>query len=267
MTYRAQELGRGQPTELYRFVSGLDVYTYTSADEAIVYQSETFLPTVIRRSNPEQTENTTSRSLTLTVARDHPFAVRFAVIVPDERTTLTIYRLHRNDAANEVTVFWQGRVRSVAWSNSAAELHCESLEALLSRQGLGPRYQVTCNHMLYDTGCRVEPGNFQAQLTVAAIAGRVITAQSGHLSAQPDGWYASGFLRRDFTDYRMIVRHVGDQATVLLPYEGLKVGDQLDAFAGCNRTRNHCKEKFANLVNFGGFPFIPRKNPFETGLD
>jgi len=33
-------------------------------------------------------------------------------------------------------------------------------------------------------------------------------------------------------------------------------------YPGCDRVRATCESKFDNLDNFGGFPWIPTKNPF-----
>ena len=44
--------------------------------------------------------------------------------------------------------------------------------------------------------------------------------------------------------------------------EGLAVGVAFEAFAGCDRTFATCQSKFGNSLNFGGFPWIPAKNPF-----
>jgi hypothetical protein len=39
-------------------------------------------------------------------------------------------------------------------------------------------------------------------------------------------------------------------------------GRAFEAFAGCDRTFATCQSKFGNSLNFGGFPWIPAKNPF-----
>jgi hypothetical protein len=43
---------------------------------------------------------------------------------------------------------------------------------------------------------------------------------------------------------------------------GLAVGNAFEAFAGCDRSFSTCQSKFGNSLNFGGFPWIPPKNPF-----
>lgn len=40
-------------------------------------------------------------------------------------------------------------------------------------------------------------------------------------------------------------------------------GTKLKAYAGCDKTNRTCSKKFGNILNFGGFPFIPIDNPFS----
>ena len=61
---------------------------------------------------------------------------------------------------------------------------------------------------------------------------------------------------------RMITNHSGDTITLSAVLPGLAVGVALEAFAGCDRTFATCQSKFGNSLNFGGFPWIPAKNPF-----
>ena len=43
---------------------------------------------------------------------------------------------------------------------------------------------------------------------------------------------------------------------------GLKAGDAFEAYPGCDHTLATCAAKFGNQLNYGGFPYIPVKNPF-----
>jgi hypothetical protein len=61
----------------------------------------------------------------------------------------------------------------------------------------------------------------------------------------------------------MIIRHVGDTITLLVPIAGLTAGQAVSAFRGCARTYAECLSPFNNLVNFWGFPWIPERNPFK----
>ena len=53
-----------------------------------------------------------------------------------------------------------------------------------------------------------------------------------------------------------------DQIQILNAFEGLSAGEAMTAFAGCRRIRQVCNTKFSNIENFGGFPYIPIRNPF-----
>ena len=60
----------------------------------------------------------------------------------------------------------------------------------------------------------------------------------------------------------MIVGHNANAITVSAVPPGLAIGDAIYLYPGCDRTLNTCHAKFGNSANFGGFPFIPTKNPF-----
>lgn len=38
---------------------------------------------------------------------------------------------------------------------------------------------------------------------------------------------------------------------------GVSVGDTFEAFVGCDRAFATCRDRFANALNFGGFPHMP----------
>lgn len=42
----------------------------------------------------------------------------------------------------------------------------------------------------------------------------------------------------------------------------LSIGSVVLAYAGCDKSNSTCATKFNNIVNFGGFPYIPNTNPF-----
>ena len=54
----------------------------------------------------------------------------------------------------------------------------------------------------------------------------------------------------------------GGAVTLSAPIPGLKAGDAFEAYPGCDHTLSTCADKFGNQLNYGGFPYIPVKNPF-----
>lgn len=48
------------------------------------------------------------------------------------------------------------------------------------------------------------------------------------------------------------------------PYD-IAIGDQYTVHQGCNKTRDHCENLFNNIVNYGGYPFIPGADATNEG--
>ena len=51
-------------------------------------------------------------------------------------------------------------------------------------------------------------------------------------------------------------------------YGGFNPASQqdIDLFAGCAHDLTTCDVKFDAVLDYGGFPFVPRKNPFNVTL-
>lgn len=287
MAFLDQEtsVDEGFPTELYKFVRGSTVTPFTSNDQEVVFGGDTYVPTLIKRTQPSQTGERLSANIKVTVARDNPIVSDYRIVVPANSLFLTVFRYHRSIAspllptAIDVAVFWQGRVRSVKFTRSEAEMECEPLSGFLKRDGLRSQYQSLCNHMLYGPDCTVDRTLFDVAFTADSVSLDGLTITSTGLTATPGPALAAeahfydggGFVRRDAIpeDRRLIIdfNETGarDTITILNTFEGLNAGDGLTAFAGCRRIRQVCNTKFTNIENFGGFPYIPIRNPFGAG--
>lgn len=131
----------------------------------------------------------------------------------------------------------------------------------------GRLYQGLCDARLGDGRCRVDlvrPG-FLGHATVVAVADSHHLLVAG-LEGFADGWFGLGSAR--WTDGRLdgreeaVVSHRrrGDGDLLgftLVVGEWAAPGDVLAVQAGCDRRFATCREKFANAVNFRGFPHIP----------
>lgn len=259
MSYNTREtsVAAGQPVELYRFALGQRAWTVTSGREAITYQSESYQPALIRRSDIEQSPEFARNGIDLDCARDFDVAQLFAAARPNGVVSLTVFRNHLG--SDEYITWWKGRVAAVIFSGSTAKIRCESIFTALKRPGLRAHYQMTCRHALFDAGCGLNNQAYKIIGTVGSLSG--LNVASGAFLSLPSGWLAGGYLRLSGMP-RMITHHVGDTITLSAVLPGLAVGMQFEAFAGCDRTFATCQSKFGNAINFGGFPWIPIKNPF-----
>jgi uncharacterized phage protein (TIGR02218 family) len=263
MTYADREVSTdaASPFELYEFRRGSNAWRYTSASQDVVYNAFNYTAVLLKRGSIEQTNEIGRAGLRITLARDVEVVGEFIATPPSELTLLTVYRQHRGDP--ETAVVWMGRVLNAEWRGSEVELNCEPVYTSLQRTGLRRLYQRNCPHVLYDGLCQASPIVHRVQGAVGSIAGTVVSVPAaagfapGHFAGGFATWSASGI-----TEKRMIVAHSADSITLAAPPPGLSVGATVVLYPGCDHTLSTCENKFGNSANFGGFPFIPTKNPF-----
>jgi uncharacterized phage protein (TIGR02218 family) len=262
MSFSSQESGiaSGHPVELYRFALGEKRWTFTSGQEAVVYPSETYDPAAIKRSGIEQGNEMTRAGLDITMPRDNPMATQFIASPPEGVMSVTVFRYHATDSDTETIVLWKGRVGGAMLTGSELILKCEPIAVSLKRPGLRARYQLLCRHALYSAGCGVMKEVYSVTGTVAAVNGNSV--QVAAASSKPDGYFVAGMLETNERQ-RMIVAHTGINLTLVAPMPSLAAGMTVRLYAGCDHSTATCLARFNNLANFGGFPYIPAKNPFS----
>ena len=114
----------------------------------------------------------------------------------------------------------------------------------------------------FQRGLVVVEGAYESEeVWTPAFAGASLTAAQLSSAYAPNGGYR-----------RTCTAHSGSQLTldVALP-EALAArvagGLRFTVYAGCVRTPDACKSpKFNNYARYGGYPLIPLKNPYETGI-
>lgn len=289
MTYLAKETSveDSQPVELYLFTNSESEFTYTSGQEDVVHLGKTYVPRPISRTTPEIQAQQTDRNLVVRLPLNDAFVQRYVTTLPASPDNLTIFRLHSTDGgAPEVVTFFVGQVVNAAITGNEAKVNVVSTGKILGNQLTRQTFRNLCNHILYDARCAVDDSQFKMLVTVTAIStdGLTITVSGGtntildtglQLSAQivaTADFFNGGFFRRAGIEHRMILTTVdngGDSAdfTVLLPFETLGAGTVMELFAGCDHQLPTCTAKFTNTPRYGGFPFVPGRNPFETGVD
>lgn len=245
--------------ELYKFVVGNERYLHTTAQQPVTYQSEEYAPTYIRRGSLKGTTELARQSLKIRLPRDAPIATRFAGGPPTAVTEVEIYA--QDDAATALV--YLGRVLTIARQGSEAHADCEPIYTSMRQAGLRRHYQKQCPHTLYDAQCRADRAAFRVDATLSAVNGVEWSATA--FGNKPDGWFTGGDIEwGTLPERRAIVAHTGDTITLASALAEAAAGDDVAAFAGCDHSFATCRDKFANEVNYGGMPYIPRKNPFGS---
>lgn len=262
-------LAGSKPVELYAFALGATSYYFTSSEDSITVGTTTYVPEAISRTDHAQSIDDRMRTMTITVPTTNVVAAQFRNVVPGQSVQVTILRLQRDDTPTPVTILqYKGFIHSVNFPGDGriAQVACKTVEAAVNRQCPRFGYSSLCNYVLYDSDCGVDPELFKVTGTVTVVSGNTITVPG--MSSKPDGWFKGGYVRiQGISDPRMILNHVGDVLTVLLPFSADALGHVVDAFAGCNhRIDDDCDLKFDNVIENGGFAFVPTTNPFQTGI-
>jgi uncharacterized phage protein (TIGR02218 family) len=119
--------------------------------------------------------------------------------------------------------------------------------------------QPNCVHTLFDAGCGLVKASFAEANTVqgGSTVNKLIS-----LSAKADGYYDNGqivFTSGPNTGLTKAVKQYFTKNFFFnspLPFAP-NAGDAFTAYPGDDKTQATCTNKFNNLANFGGFPYVP----------
>lgn len=259
----------GNPVYKFLFINNSVEYRFTSASYFISDSNGTWTPAPIQASSVQQTNEIAKNGVKITLPRTNTVAQLFLGKTPEEATSLTIYREHTED---DQRVYWRGRVASSETSGDSVTLSCEDIFTSMNRTGNRARYQKGCRHALYSQQCGVVDSSYETAVTLTASSGFSVTV-SGAKDSNGDiveaGYFVGGVIELADGSRRYILEQSGETLTLLSPFNDLTIGGGLSAvmYPGCKHSVSDCLNKFDNLNNYGGFPYIPGKNPFASSVN
>lgn len=248
----------GEPVELFVFKQNTQTWRYTTGVNPVVYETKVYQPLPITHDSVQQSSDVFKNNLSITFPLSDEFARQFIISLPDFVTTITFLR-GQND---QFTVFWKGRIVSANVNDYVITLDCESVFTSMKRPGLRACYERQCRHALYSQNCAVQSSLYRKNVQVMSAENKQITILG---EMEKDGYYTSGIAESKDGAKRFIMKHEGQTLTLLTPFNHDVVNQEIILFPGCDHSKETCIQKFNNFDNFGGFPFIPNKNPFTSG--
>lgn len=252
------------PVELYEFRRGTTYRRYTTAPINIVYLSKTYTSSPIKRSSIIQTENMNRGSVDFELPKTDSFALYYLQRTVAKLTYVNVYRTQYNDPDEEYQTWWKGRLTGVSVKDNKITLQAEPIFTSQKRPGLRRVYESMCANTLYDVNCGVSRSLYQYTATVSTVSGTVVSVSS--LGGAADDYYSGGFINTVNDGYRYhISKQTGTDLTLFSVPE-IEATDSILVYPGCDHTFDTCKDKFSNSANFGGFPFMPNRNPFQGSL-
>ena len=269
MTFAAiAQLVSGQrPFFLYAFAKGTTEYLFTNRNFEISWTipgvtGTLWAPSTISHDRvPDSTESFRSE-FSLQVPLTETFARAFLDGLSYQDLRVTVWKGFLNDPDDELAVVYKGSLISVT-PDSRGIIRMSFMTAIanLQRKGLAAVIQRPCRHSLYGRNCGVVRTSFQVTAAVDSVinGGAAITVSEA--ADQIDGYYAGGVIEFD-GQLEMILQHEGARLDLALTIPLLIVGSTVKISPGCNLTQGICTDRFNNLENFGGFPFI-QDTPFD----
>ena len=255
--------------ELYKIVQGnTNRATITSHTRQITFMGDTYVPTPVKRSKIISRPNLMQNTVTLQFSVHTSLGLELLAQVNNNLANRLI--VFRGEDENSLTQIWAG---SLIQQNCSGEMvNVVYGGGGISLRQLGDRrpFQRRCPFILYDDlTCRASPQIASASVSAINPTRDVLLATG--LGGYEVGYFTGGVLcpssvySRDNVGNKFISSHnksgASDQLRINTPVE-LARGDSISVLAGCDRTWQTCHSKFDNIINFGGFPYLPLEDPY-----
>jgi uncharacterized phage protein (TIGR02218 family) len=183
-----------------------------------------------------------------------------------DNAAVEVWLVNWSDPAQRV-LMRRGSIGEIRRGAQAFTAEVRSLAHLLN-QPVGRTFQYACDAELGDARCGFDlsPAAFRANGTVAAAKGdRAFDAQAGLESFAPR-WFELGTVvwtggandgRRAVIAAHSLTAGIVTITLFEAPVRPITAGDTFTITVGCDKRHETCRDRFANAVNFRGFPSIP----------
>jgi uncharacterized phage protein (TIGR02218 family) len=179
------------------------------------------------------------------------------------RAEVKIYRVDWLDVSLRVKV-WTGELGDVQHDGVSFRADLNGLSRRLERT-IGRIYSRHCDASFGDARCGLDANLSRycgsGAVTDISPAGLVVSGLSGFA----DGWFSSGWLdwksgAQSGKRHRVLSHRVAGELVFVALEAGApvpEIGDAFEITAGCDKRNATCRDKFANILNFRGFAFLP----------
>jgi uncharacterized phage protein (TIGR02218 family) len=254
-----------KPVELYKIWYGTTYLYYTNGDVTVAFDdgdgtgSHNYTPATISRGSAEFDSTLDVNVMKIQFSAVTEPTVKYIAQNPVAIVWIQISRLFRDQSPLEASVIFIGQIKNANFKGTAVEAECVGFEHFLSMPIPILRYQLACNHQLFDAGCTLLSTDYDVPAVVTLDSTKTILA-SATFDTYADGYFIGGLITFG-EERRTIVAHVATLITIQYRFQDLANGNTVTAYPGCDGDISTCKDKFNNILNFLGFPWIPDENP------
>lgn len=173
--------------------------------------------------------------------------------------------LVRWDDVRARQVRFRGRIGEITRQSGQFQVELRGLSDLLN-QPVGRSYLHSCAAVLGDKTCRFDTSDPAFSVRVPILAQQDQRVFAFVADGFNDRWFEQGtfeVMTGAAKGLKLAIKHDrldgGRHRTTLWDAvrADIRVGDEVRLVAGCDKRAETCRVKFANLVNFQGFPDMP----------
>ncbi len=245
---------------LYEVTMGNQIWYYTSNEVDISYNGNTYIARPISRQ--ELTYDFKSTNVKINIPSTlYPFSI-FKEAAPILPIIVSIFEYPTG------TKKFEGKVLSIGFSAQKGEatVSLGSVITLKSSSAPDRTFSLFCSFDLYDTECTIQKSFWEVTVPANEVLHTKLTYSHSDFANKPSGTFKYGYVILDTGEAQYVSDHVNDELTLLGRLHTLDEATVFTVQAGCDKTKDVCKNKFNNEPNFGGFPFVPSVNPVLDGV-
>ena len=242
------------------------VYGFTDHDQDLNFDGVTF------QADSGMTARALASSTGLSVNNTEALGILQSALVneadilagryDDARVTIWLVRW---DEVSAREVRFEGSIGEISRTNGGFEAELRGLTDALN-QPQGRTYLPTCSAVLGDQKCRFNLSDpaYRAEVSIASIGGGTVYRFAPLAFAE--GWLNLGvltILEGEAAGLSAVIKDDrsvdgGREVTLWAPLPVPPTpGQPVRLDAGCDKRKDTCVQKFANLINFQGFPHVP----------
>lgn len=257
-----EEADKRKPAEIYHiWRDGGEHWYYTSGDVPVTYSGVEYTPATLQRSQTNYNSNLEIVTMEIKATYLTDAVLEYISINPMEILWISVMKLHREQDPLEVDIIFIGQIKTVSFKGIQAKINCVGFEYFLKQIIPRWRYQLTCNHTLFNTECSLVKDDYKVDAVITLDDTKTIVSSASFEDSEfGDGYFTGGEIAFE-DEYRTIVNHEGEDLTLIYNMKTLVSGSNVSVYPGCDGRLETCRDKFDNIENSLGFPFIPTVNP------
>lgn len=245
--------------EAFLFNVNGHLYRETSGAEWFQYDGNSFVPSLIKRSGFEIGPNQSAKC-SVDIKSDSNIATALLTENNMDSIELSIIKVFADDSTG--LVIFKGNMVDMRVSKGIVTITFEDILRFISRSICRVRMQSLCNNSLFDATCALDSEDFALTKNVV-VDGKILT--NNDFNSFPSGYFTLGRCSYNGIT-RIITRHDGDEIEIARPIHGLVTNESVTVLPGCDKLPETCYNRFSNIDNFVGMPYIPLKDPSTVAI-